>query len=403
MKRICLIVLLILFLFTNIVYADDIIEESLPNEITSVTASVTTEPEILSRHAIVVERKTGTILYEKDAYTPTAMASTTKILTAIVALENSNLQDEVVISKKAAGTGGSTLGITANSKMTMEILLYGLLLRSGNDCAVAIAEHIGKDLEGFSNLMNEKAEEIGLTKSHFVTPHGLDSDEHYTTAYDMTILTEYALQNEIFSKIVKTKEIDVQISNYNRHLNNTHELLGNIYGVYGVKTGFTGNAGRCLVTAVERNGLDVIIVILGADTKKIRTQDTQKLINYVFENYEMIDTYNLLYDNFELSNFSEQIKVLKSVSNCKVEIDKMENYMFPVNKNKVNKLKTSVYGLSLIESPVHKGIKVGEFRVLVDNDILYTLDIKLSADINRKTWNDYLKEIVFNIKSFFVI
>ena len=136
MKRKCVIVLLLIFcLLTNIVYADDIIEEINSDDVIQVTSIITDEPNILSRHAIVMERTTGTILYEKDAYTKTAMASTTKILTAIVALENSNLQDEVIISKKAAGTGGSTLGITANSSMTMECLLYGLLLRSGNDCA----------------------------------------------------------------------------------------------------------------------------------------------------------------------------------------------------------------------------------------------------------------------------
>ena len=275
-RKFIIIIFFILCLLTTNVYAADIIEEHNPSDVVDVTAVATTEPKILSRHCIVMDRKTGTVLYEKDAYTKTAMASTTKILTAIVALENSSLQDEVTISKKAAGTGGSTLGITSNTKMTMESLLYGLLLRSGNDCAVAIAEYIGQNLDRFADLMNKKAEEIGLVNSHFVTPHGLDSDEHYTTAYDMAILTQYALQNEIFAQIVNTKQINIMAGNYSRHLNNTHELLGNVSGVYGVKTGFTGNAGRCLVTAVKRDNLDIIIVVLGADTKKIRTEDTQK-------------------------------------------------------------------------------------------------------------------------------
>lgn len=402
MKRKCVIVLLLIFcLLTNIVYADDIIEEINSDDVIQVTSIITDEPNILSRHAIVMERTTGTILYEKDAYTKTAMASTTKILTAIVALENSNLQDEVIISKKAAGTGGSTLGITANSSMTMECLLYGLLLRSGNDCAVAIAEHIGTDVEGFAVLMNKKADEIGLTNSHFVTPHGLDSDEHYTTAYDMAILTEYALQNETFSKFVNTKQIDIMIGNYSRHLNNTHELLGNVSGVYGVKTGFTGNAGRCLVTAIKRDNLDVIIVVLGADTKKIRTEDTQKLINYIYNNYEMIDTYNLVHENFDAKSLCDNVKVVKSVDDFEIELEEKDNYVFPINKNEINKIRTSTYCLSLIKAPINSGTKVGEVRILIDKKILYTIDLKLSGDIKKKKWKDYMKQFIFDIKSYF--
>lgn len=402
MKRKCIVVvLLILFLFTNIVYADDIIEESNLGDVVQVTSINIDEPNILSKHAIVMERTTGTILYEKDAYTKTAMASTTKILTAIVALENSNLQDKVSISAKAARTGGSTLGITSNTTMTMESLLYGLLLRSGNDCAVAIAEHIGTDLEGFAILMNKKADEIGLTNSHFVTPHGLDNDEHYTTAYDMAKLTEYALQNEVFSKIVNTKEIDIMIGNYSRYLNNTHELLGNVSGVYGVKTGFTGNAGRCLVTAVKKDDLDIIIVILGADTKKIRTEDTQKLINYVYNNFEMIDTYNLIQENFNKNVICNNIEIIKSINNLNIELDKKDNYIFPVNKNDINKINTSVYYLFQIEAPINKGTKVGEIRVLVNKKILYTVDLKISTDIKKKKWKDYMKQLIYDIKGCF--
>lgn len=402
MKRKYIIVLLLIFcLLTNVVYADDIIEEINSDDVVQVTSIITDEPNILSKHVIVMERTTGTILYEKDAYTKTAMASTTKILTAIVALENSNLQDEVNISKKAAGTGGSTLGISANSTMTMECLLYGLLLRSGNDCAVAIAEHIGKDVEGFAVLMNNKADEIGLTNSHFVTPHGLDSDEHYTTAYDMAILTEYALQNEVFCNFVNTKQIDIMVGNYSRHLNNTHELLGNVSGVYGVKTGFTGNAGRCLITAVKRDNLDIIIVVLGADTKKIRTEDTQKLINYIYNNYEMIDTYNLVHENFDINNLCNNVQIVKSVDDFKIELEEKDNYIFPINKNDINKIKTSTYCLSSINAPIKSKTKVGEVRVLVGNKILYTVDLKLSDDIKKKKWKDYMKQFIFDIKSYF--
>jgi D-alanyl-D-alanine carboxypeptidase (penicillin-binding protein 5/6) len=189
------------------------------------SSTVSNEPNVDSAHAIAIDRNSGRILYQKSAFDQTPMASTTKILTAIIAIETCNLTDEVSISSKAEHTSGSTLGITANTTMQMEDLLYGLMLRSGNDCAVAIAEHIGGSIEDFATIMNKRAKEIGLTSSHFVTPHGLDNTDHYTTAYDLAILTNYALQNETFVKIVSTKQIN--ICNGTRSISNTNELLGN--------------------------------------------------------------------------------------------------------------------------------------------------------------------------------
>lgn len=399
-KKILTIFLLILIIWGNVVYADDFIEE-IEQDLETVSVDVIDEPEIQSKHVLVMERNTKTVMYEKDAYSKTAMASTTKILTAIVVLENCNLHDEVLISKKAASTGGSVLGINSNMKITIESLLYGLLLRSGNDCAVALAEHIGGDLNGFAEMMNNKALEIGLTKSNFVTPHGLDNENHYTTAYDMAILTEYALQNEVFSKIVKTKSVDIMIGNYSRHINNTHELLGNTEGVYGVKTGFTGNAGRCLITAVKRENLDVIIVVLGADTKKIRTTDTQKLINYIFNNFEIIDTYEEINKYFNKKYLLNNIKVLKSVDKLNIELEKMDGYLFPVNKNEINKIKINIYHLSVVEAPLMSGVKIGELRVIADNNILYSLDINLIDNITKKNYKNYMIELLYDIKKCF--
>lgn len=174
-----------------------------------VSSSSSNNPEVNSTHIIAIDRNTERILFEKAAFDKTPMASTTKILTAIIAIENCNLNDEVSISSKAAHTSGSTLGITSNTKMKMEDLLYGLMLRSGNDCAVAIAEHIGGTTDVFSTIMNRKAKELGLTSSNFVTPHGLDHNDHYTTAYELALLTNYALKNKTFSKIVGTKQTTI--------------------------------------------------------------------------------------------------------------------------------------------------------------------------------------------------
>ena len=228
-----------------------------------------TEPTINSRAAIVYERSSGKILYGKEENEKRKMASTTKIMTAIVVLENTNLDDIVTISSKAAGTGGSRLGLHKDDKISIQDLLYGLLLCSGNDAAVALAEHAGGNLPNFANMMNSKATSLGLSSTHFVTPHGLDDDNHYTTAYELALITNYALKNDVFANLVKTKTYTISINNHPKTLSNTNELLGNLDGVYGVKTGFTNGANRCLVTAVKRDNMDIICIVLGADTKKI--------------------------------------------------------------------------------------------------------------------------------------
>lgn len=188
--------------------------------------------------------------------------TTTKIMTATVIIENCDLSQTVTVSKKAASTGGSRLGLKTNDKITIKDLLYGLLLCSGNDAAVALAETAGGDISGFSEMMNNKAKKLGLKNTNFESPHGLDSDGHYTTAYELAILSDYALKNKTFSQIVGTKNYTVTINGYPKVISNTNELLGNLNGVYGIKTGFTNGANRCLVTSCKRNDMDIICVVL---------------------------------------------------------------------------------------------------------------------------------------------
>lgn len=401
-KRIFIIIMLIIILISPNVFADDDKEdEIIDNEILTVSSNTTEEPDIFSRHVICIERTTNLVLYEKNAYEKTAMASTTKIMTAIIALETHDLNESVLISDKAATTGGSTLGIFKDTQMTLESLLYGLLLRSGNDCAVAIAEYIGGDLEGFATLMNNKAKELGLKNTNFVTPHGLDSDEHYTTAYDLAILTNYALNNEIFKKIVGTKQISIMIENYERTLNNTNELLGNVNGIYGVKTGFTGNAGRCLVTACKREDLDVIVVVLGSDTKKIRGLDSIKIIEYVFNNYKMIDTREMLERAFNEFYTDNKIKLYKSDDKIKLKHSENYTYMYPINKNRISNLKTSIYCISVIKAPANFNSKIGVIRLEYENEILYSVDILIDANISRRNWKNYFGLLITNFKKYY--
>lgn len=267
------------------------------NEILETVADIE-ELEIESKIALIYDRASGNILYEKNGNKQTPMASTTKIMTAIVVLENANLTDVVTIDSKAAGTGGSRLGLKKNDKITVNDLLYGLMLRSGNDAAVALANYVGGSIDGFADMMNNKARELGLVNSHFIVPHGLDNDGHYTTAYELAKMADYALKIDKFKEIVSTKSTTINISGYPKAINNTNQLLGSIEGVYGVKTGFTNGAGRCLVSACKRNELDIITVIIGADTTKQRTADTIKLINYAYNNFEIVNIKEIIENEF---------------------------------------------------------------------------------------------------------
>lgn len=397
-RKILIFFVLFIFIFPTFIFANEIENEDFDLDSIEASSNSNSIPTINSKHAIVLEKTTNTVLFEKSAYTRTAMASTTKIMTAIIALENCNLNEEVTISKKAAGTGGSTLGVSSNTKLTMETLLYGLLLRSGNDCAVAIAEHISGNVENFSILMNKKAKELNLINTNFVTPHGLDAEKHYTTAYDLATLTIYALKNNTFSKIVNTKTCSISMNGYSKSINNTHELLGYTEGVYGVKTGFTGNAGRCLVTACKRNDLDVIIVVLGADTKKIRTQDTLNLINYTFNNFKMMDTYDILSSNFE--KFNSEINVQNSFKKAKLKLKSKENYLFPINIHEKD-FSTSVYLLNNITAPLEKDSKIGILKLELNGKILYENDILNIEFVDKITFNEYFMYIIKKYKTIF--
>ncbi len=251
--------------------------------------------------------------------------------------------------------------------------------------------------------MNDKAKELGLTQTNFVTPHGLDNDDHYTTAYDLAILTNYALSNDTFKNIVGTKQTTIMVGKYPRNINNTNELLGNVNGVYGVKTGFTGNSGRCLVTACKRDDLDIIIVVLGADTKKIRGLDTKSVIDYVFGNFEMVDTYDIVKNSFNDFYNKQNIKIYKSLDKVDMKLLNNKTYIYPINKTEISKLKTSIYSVYFIDYNTKINTKIGNLNLKCDNEILYSIDVILSTDIRRMGWKDYLKKFICEYKNYFYL
>ena len=392
----------ILLINSTNIFADDGIDNIDIKEIDKViqTASEAVDiPKINSKYAIVIDRENKTILYGKNEKTKTKMASTTKIMTSLIVIENTNLNDIVEISGKAAGTGGSRLKLSKGDKISVRDLLYGLMLRSGNDAAVALAEYVGGSIEGFAELMNKKAIEIGLENTHFVTPHGLDSEEHYTTAYELAILTDYALKNETFANIVNTKTCNISINGYSRTIGNTNELLGNLKGVYGVKTGFTNGAGRCLVTSIKREDLDIICIVLGADTKTTRTKDSINLIEYVFANFQKVDIESKIIEEFEnWSNInSGRIVIKKGIKNG---IDlKLEEYnlkTYTIRNNTENKFKIEINTKLNLIAPVEENVKIGELVLYYDNEIILHIPILTNEKVRKKGITDYILEIARN-------
>ena len=367
-----------------------------------------TEPTINSRAAIVYERSSGKILYGKEENEKRKMASTTKIMTAIVVLENTNLDDIVTISSKAAGTGGSRLGLHKDDKISIQDLLYGLLLCSGNDAAVALAEHVSGDLSNFANMMNSKATSLGLSSTHFVTPHGLDDDNHYTTAYELALITNYALKNDVFANLVKTKTYTISINNHPKTLSNTNELLGNLDGVYGVKTGFTNGANRCLVTAVKRDNMDIICIVLGADTKKDRTKDSINLINYSFNNFKMVHIKEKItneFVNWKICN-SSSFRVEKGVSNSvDIIIQDIPYDFFPIKCNHTDDISIYIYCNTELTAPLPSGSTLGYLTVSVDNQTVLTLNLYNSNSIALKSptkfFNSFLKNYSYYLESIF--
>ena len=399
----------LIFSFFHMCFADD---DLLDNETIDVsseipktvsdTSSSLDSASLNSRACIVLDRKSNRIIYGKNEKNKVKMASTTKIMTATIVIENYDLSKTVEISKKAAGTGGSRLGLKQGDKISVLDLLHGLMLCSGNDAAVALAETVAGGIPEFSDMMNNKAKELGLENTHFESPHGLDSDNHYTTAYDLSLLTNYALNNETFLKIVGTKNYTVTINGYPKNITNTNELLGTLNGVYGVKTGFTNGANRCLVTACKRNDLDIICVVLGCDTKNFRTKDSIKLIEYTFQNYEYLNISDLIDEN--LNNWKEEnfnnFNIKKGVSNnIEIYYQKPNFSVIPIKKADKNNIEVIINIDTNLTAPVYENSEIGNLYILCNGEEVFTTNILSPTYIPKKNISNYYLDFFKNYSS----
>lgn len=246
-------------------------------------------------------------------------------------------------------------------------------------------------------MMNKKARELKLTNTHFVTPHGLDKDEHYTTAYELAKLANYALNNKKFATIVNTKQCSVYINGQPREILNTNELLGNLYGVDGVKTGFTNNAGRCIVTSTTRNGNQIICVVLGADTKKIRTQDSVKLIEYAFSNFEYVDIKKQLQEEYQewKEKYIEELKIIKGCEQkIQLELEELNYETIPIKKDEIKDIQVQIQAQNEIVAPIMENTNLGKLQVKIKDKTIIELNIKTTKSIEKKNILDYMDELI---------
>jgi serine-type D-Ala-D-Ala carboxypeptidase (penicillin-binding protein 5/6) len=299
-----------------------------------------------ARNAIAIDGESKMVLYEKNSNDIVSIASTTKIMTSLVALNYGDLSQKIEISKNAASIRGSQVGYSAGEKITMEELLFGLMHKSGNDAAIAIAEGTAGSVEEFSKLMNEYAMSIGAKNSHFESPHGLDSQNHYSTAYDLAIITAAAKRIPKFNEIVRSKGVQASNKGFTRDYHNINKILHTIPGANGVKTGYTGQAGKCLVTSVNKGGRDIIIVTLNCPG---RWKETQKIFNYVNKKYE----YKKIANKGEVL---EKFKVQNSITPVEIFCD--EDVIIPLD-TKCRYEVVCKKPTEPIYAPIEKGDEIG--------------------------------------------
>lgn len=246
--------------------------------------TVSEVPTINAKYGILCDGD-GNVLWSRSADTKSAMASITKIMTAVVVLENANLDDVYTVSQNAASVGESSIGVQVGDQISVYNLLCGLLIHSGNDAGVVLAEGVAGSIPNFVEMMNAKAAELGLKNTHYDNPHGLDSDDHYSTANDICVLSRYAMQNKTFAKIVGKKKVTVDYGNRKATFRSTNSLLNMWDPCIGVKTGYTGNAGYCLSSAAEQDGVRLYAVVLGCADQTQRFTDSLRLLSWGFKHY----------------------------------------------------------------------------------------------------------------------
>ena len=338
--------------------------------------SIHSSVDVSAKSAIMIDAETGRIIYEKNAYDRLSMASTTKIITAITAIENGNLSDIVTISENAASTEGSSVWLEPGEKLTLSELLYAMMLESGNDASVAVAEHIGGSIEAFSVMMNETCKKAGAISTSCITPSGLDAEQHFTTAYDMAQIACHAMKSEIFREIVSTYKTTIpwEGKEWGRTLVNHNKLLNMYDGVDGIKTGYTKKSGRCLVSTAEKDGFRVIAVTLDAPDD---WNDHIKLFEYAFSTYTEDEV--LLTEG----SFLGKIKILGNVYD---EASYGADETVIIKKLGQGNVNISYELFDNLKAPMRKGDIVGKADISLNDRYYKTVNLVLLADVEKNSF-----------------
>jgi D-alanyl-D-alanine carboxypeptidase (penicillin-binding protein 5/6) len=317
-----------------------------------------------ARGAALIEASSGRILYESHGNDPLPMASTTKIMTALIALERGDLQELIPVPREAEGTEGSSMYLTAGERLSLEDLLYGLMLTSGNDAAVAIALYFGGSLEGFAALMNDKARELGCADTHFVTPHGLHDPEHYTTALDLCRIARAAMETEAFAKIVSTQYHKTSTGSRVRTLKNKNKTLWSFEGGCGIKTGFTKKAGRCLVFAARRAGMLLIGTVLNCPDM---WQDAFSMLRYGFDTYALEPMVDASRPLCQVEVTGSDKKALPAVVKTGI--------LYPIRKDGSDRTRLARSLPTRLAAPIEAGQRIGQLTLYVNDVPVLTREI----------------------------
>ena len=313
--------------------------------------------DLSAESAVVIDAASGRVIAGKDAYTRRGMASTTKIMTAVIALEKCNLNETVTVDKRAEGIEGSSLYLKAGDKIILEHLLYGMLLKSGNDAAAAVALHISDSIEDFAGLMTEKAVSLGLKDTAFKNPHGLYEEGHYTTAYDLAEITRYAFTLDGFSDMVSAQSYTIDDDIETKLVVNNNKLLRFYEGADGVKTGYTPETGRTLVGSATRNGMRVITVTL---SDRDDWNDHMSMFDYAFNNYELK----------KLSDKGQGFGCVRVYGGKEPDVPCTAEESLSAAVKKGGKVKVVLRTDENLAAPVEKGQKVGTLSFYDGDDLI---------------------------------
>lgn len=329
--------------------------------------------------AILLETSTGKIIYEKDIHTKRSPASMTKIMTLLLtmeALDNEiiHLDDKVTISKNASSMGGTQIFLEEGSSVDVETLIKGISIASANDAAVAIGEFIGGTEENFVLMMNEKAKELGCKNTNFKNPHGLDEKDHYTSAYDLSLIAKELLKHEKILKYTSTYEDYINVSGENHWLVNTNKLVRFYKGIDGLKTGYTDNAKYCLTATMKKNNMRLLTIVMKEDTKDNRNNDTIAMMEYGFSQYGV--------ENVILKDEYEDKIIINNAKKREVKYYLIEDVNIISKKGNRDidyKIDKELYN---VKAPISKNTKVGKLKITYDN-VVYEYDLVVKEDVEK--------------------